>query len=101
MFYFLSFLTFFSIVQLQTLLALKRQRKDLKVFVSVGGPNSGDKLSDVVASESTLDQFVSSVVEYLWATQVDGVDVSWIYPKAEQKDQFTAFLQVRIGCSRS
>ncbi|CAM3884147.1 glycosyl hydrolase family 18 protein [Cohnella lubricantis] len=59
---------------------LKRTNPKLKLMVSVGGWSWSNFFSDMAATEETRRAFANSVVEFLRAYQLDGLDIDWEYP---------------------
>lgn len=65
---------------LGSLAALKRQHRNLKVVMSVGGWGTAQAFSSIVAARAKRDAFVASIVDLVVQHQFDGVDVDWEYP---------------------
>jgi chitinase len=77
---------------------LKRDNKDLKVLVAVGGWNHGSLLFSNMARDDTLRaNFVRTTVAFLKKHKFDGLDLDWEYPanrdtedRPDDKVHFTA-----------
>lgn len=75
----------------------------LNVLVSVGGWSWSNHFSDMAADETTRRTFAQSVVDFLRAYKLDGVDIDWEYPveggeddnsrRPEDKQNFTLLMQ--------
>ncbi|OAB36098.1 glycoside hydrolase [Paenibacillus glacialis] len=59
---------------------LKEQNPHLKVLVSVGGWTWSKNFSNMAATEETRRAFANSVVDFLRAYGLDGIDIDWEYP---------------------
>ncbi|KAL4938741.1 hypothetical protein BDV06DRAFT_231555 [Aspergillus oleicola] len=85
--------------------ALKKRKPDLKVWISIGGWSFNDPgvtantFSDLAASKSKQSIFFQLVLSFLDKYGFDGVDLDWEYPVAEERggreadyDNFVTFL---------
>lgn len=59
---------------------IKQQNPHLKVLVSVGGWTWSKNFSNMAATEVTRRAFANSVVDFLRAYRLDGIDIDWEYP---------------------
>ncbi|OAB26530.1 glycoside hydrolase [Paenibacillus macquariensis subsp. defensor] len=59
---------------------IKKQNPHLKVLVSVGGWTWSKNFSNMAATEVTRRAFANSVVDFLRAYRLDGIDIDWEYP---------------------
>ncbi|GGG78909.1 glycosyl hydrolase family 18 protein [Paenibacillus radicis (ex Gao et al. 2016)] len=69
-----------DLTNFQTFSTLKDSNPHLKMLVSVGGWSFSDHFSDMAATEETRLSFSGSVVKFLRAYDLDGVDIDWEYP---------------------
>lgn len=60
--------------------AMKSAHPNLKLLVSVGGWSWSNFFSDMAATEETRRAFANSVVQFLRAYGLDGLDIDWEYP---------------------
>ncbi|KAF2124900.1 glycoside hydrolase family 18 protein [Dothidotthia symphoricarpi CBS 119687] len=71
--------------------ALKERQPDLKVWIAVGGWAMNDPgpyrttFSDMAASEANQDKFFDSLLTFMKRYNLDGVDLDWEYPVAEDR----------------
>ncbi|MGM9802639.1 MAG: glycoside hydrolase family 18 protein [Muribaculaceae bacterium] len=65
--------------RLDEIVALKRQNKQLKVMLSVGGWGSGN-FSEMAADKQLRGRFVKSCLEAVKRHRLDGIDIDWEYP---------------------
>ncbi|KAG8197090.1 hypothetical protein JTE90_004355 [Oedothorax gibbosus] len=82
---------------------LKNTNPNLKVLLSMGGwKDSTKKYSELVESESRMDNFIEKAVPFLKKHNFDGLDIAWEYPNCWQGDlgvspkdkpNFAAFLK--------
>jgi chitinase len=63
-----------------TLTALRKENPVLTVLVSVGGWDWSGGFSDVALSEKSRQTFIESVMAFLKAYDLDGLDIDWEYP---------------------
>jgi len=84
------------------LLALKQQNPALTVLVSVGGWSWSGDFSDMALTRKSRAMFIASVMEFLDAKGLDGLDIDWEYPaqagstnhfRPEDKQNFTLLLK--------
>ncbi|KAF7672440.1 glycoside hydrolase family 18 protein [Alternaria burnsii] len=70
---------------------LKERQPDLKVWIAVGGWAMNDPgpyrtaFSDLAASEANQDKFFDSLLTFMERYNMDGVDLDWEYPVAEDR----------------
>uniref|UniRef100_A0A224XR36 Putative catalytically inactive chitinase-like lectin n=1 Tax=Panstrongylus lignarius TaxID=156445 RepID=A0A224XR36_9HEMI len=85
--------------QLKDLVKLKDEVPNLKVMISIGGWTEGSiKFSNMAASTVKRIAFVESVFQFLRRNQLDGVEISWLFPTdrggiAEDKRNFASLLK--------
>jgi chitinase len=84
------------------LLALKQQNPALTVLVSVGGWSWSGDFSDMALTRQSRAVFIASVMDFLEAKGLDGLDIDWEYPaqagstdhfRPEDKQNFTLLLK--------
>ena len=80
--------------QLEWLLSLKIDRPDLKVLVSISNDKGDGVFSTVVQAESTVSKFAEACLQFVQEHNLDGVELHWRYPQAEEREQFTELLRV-------
>ncbi len=82
--------------------SLKKENPSLTVLVSVGGWLWSTNFSDVALTAQTRAAFIDSVMEFLAAYKLDGLDIDWEYPgmvgaghpfRDEDKQNFTLLLK--------
>jgi chitinase len=83
--------------------AIKQNNPHLKMMVSVGGWSWSKNFSNMAATEETRRVFANSVVKFLRAYDLDGLDIDWEYPveggetynsrRPEDKQNFTLMMQ--------
>ncbi|OKP10021.1 Endochitinase [Penicillium subrubescens] len=72
--------------------ALKRQDPDLKVMIALGGWTFSDPgptqmvFSDIARSTENQKKFFASITKFLSTYDLDGVDLDWEYPEAEDRN---------------
>lgn len=90
---------------LMQLCALKAKNPKLKIILSVGGWGA-DNFSDAALTDESREKFAASVVSYINAFDLDGIDLDWEYPgqpgpgikyRAEDKQNFTKLVRA-IRC---
>ncbi|KAF7304029.1 hypothetical protein MIND_00634200 [Mycena indigotica] len=70
--------------------ALKKRNPTLKVFLSIGGwtfndPPTSHIFSNLAASTSNTNTFISSLLKVFETYGFDGVDIDWEYPVADDR----------------
>lgn len=60
--------------------AIRDANPHLKLLVSVGGWSWSNNFSHMARTEETRRAFANSVVEFLRAYELDGIDIDWEYP---------------------
>ena len=65
---------------LAVLTGLKKTHPELAVLVSVGGWGRSGQFSGLASTAASRKAFVQSVLEFLTANHLDGLDVDWEYP---------------------
>ncbi|MFC5529832.1 glycosyl hydrolase family 18 protein [Cohnella yongneupensis] len=60
--------------------AIRDANPDLKLLISVGGWSWSNNFSNMARTEETRRAFAKSVVEFLRAYKLDGLDIDWEYP---------------------
>jgi chitinase len=87
---------------LAALVALKQENPSLTVLVSVGGWLWSGAFSDMALTRKSRNVFVASVVDFVRAHQLDGLDIDWEYPgmpgaeshfRPEDKQNYTLLLK--------
>lgn len=77
---------------LQRIQALKFFQPDLQVWVAVGGWTFNDPgptattFSDIARSTAAQDAFIDSVISMMRTFSLDGLDLDWEYPVAEDRN---------------
>jgi len=82
---------------------IKKQHPHLKIMISVGGWSWSKNFSNMAENEITRRAFANSVVKFLRAYELDGVDIDWEYPveggethnvkRPEDKENFVLMAQ--------
>jgi chitinase len=76
---------------LERMKSLKIIQPDLKIWVALGGWAFNDPgptqttFSDIASSEDNIDTFLDSLVSMMNTYSLDGVDIDWEYPVAEDR----------------
>ncbi|KAJ8319360.1 hypothetical protein KUTeg_004451 [Tegillarca granosa] len=86
-------------------IAIKQQNPKLKVLIAVGGWNHENQVplfSNMVTSDSTLNNFVSDSIQFLRDRGFDGLDLDWEYPsvRPENKARDSDKARFTILCKR-
>ncbi|ESP03805.1 hypothetical protein LOTGIDRAFT_230122 [Lottia gigantea] len=82
------------------LVALKSNDPSLKLYLSIGGWQTGSSdFSSVASSDGKITQFADNVITTLRSNGLDGLDVAWFYPglspsPASDKSRFTTLLKI-------
>jgi len=89
------------------LTALKKQNKDLKILISLGGWTWSKNFSDAVLTDTSTHAFAYSCIDIVAKYELDGVDIDWEYPgligdnnkfRPEDKEHYTLlFKELRQG----
>ncbi|KAI6914076.1 hypothetical protein D0869_03271 [Hortaea werneckii] len=86
-----------DIQQYMQLTDLKRDNQNLKVFISIGGWDTGGAtFSDMVSSPSRRSAFIDPLKRFLKQYVFDGVDINWQYPVAEDRGGNQADLEIYV-----
>lgn len=73
----------------QTINSLKAKNPKLKILLSVGGYLFGSKgFHPMVDSSTSRLEFINSAVLFLRNHNLDGLDISWIYPNVKDNTHF-------------
>lgn len=67
-------------VNFRNLNALKKQNKDLKILISMGGWTWSKNFSDAVLTDTSTRAFAYSCIDIVARYDLDGVDIDWEYP---------------------
>ena len=67
-------------INFRNLNALKKQNKDLKILISMGGWTWSKHFSDAVLTDTSTRAFAKSCVDIVAKHGLDGVDIDWEYP---------------------
>lgn len=73
--------------------------KGVKVLISVGG--GGDAFHSIVASAGYRTNFVNSMISFTDQYDLDGVDVDWEYPAANEANNFFLMMQALASAMHS
>jgi len=63
-----------------------------KIVISIGGWGNSDGFKPFAKSPSKRKLFISELVKFIKLYGYDGADIDWEYPKAEDKENFTALI---------
>jgi chitinase len=78
---------------LPALQQLRQAHPELRVLISIGGGGNLDKpFATVVESPQAISAFTARCVALMQKWGFDGLDLDWEFPKAEQKEAYTALL---------
>lgn len=70
------------------MVALKKKKPSLKVWLSVGGWDlGGEFFSDMVRFPGTRKAFVDSAVDTMSSCGFDGIDIDWEYPASSDRSR--------------
>ncbi|KAJ5226628.1 uncharacterized protein N7469_006634 [Penicillium citrinum] len=92
---------------MKDIVALKKKKDNLKVFISVGGWDlGGEPFSDMVRFSGTRKAFINSATSFMEKHGFDGIDIDWEYPAAsdrggrdEDSKNFVTFLkELKAAC---
>ena len=67
-------------INFRMLNALKKQNKDLKILISLGGWTWSKNFSDAVLTNTSTHAFAYSAIDMVAKYGLDGVDIDWEYP---------------------
>ncbi|MEP6596746.1 MAG: glycoside hydrolase family 18 protein [Ginsengibacter sp.] len=94
-------------INFRRLTELKKQNKDLKILISMGGWTWSKNFSDAVLSDTSTHAFAYSCIDIVAKYGLDGVDIDWEYPglrgdnnkfRPEDKQGYTRlFKELRQG----
>ena len=94
-------------INFRRLTALKKQNKDLKILISLGGWTWSKNFSDAVLTDTSTHAFAYSCIDIVAKYGLDGVDIDWEYPgligdnnkfRPEDKEHYTLlFKELRQG----
>ncbi|OQV17582.1 putative Acidic mammalian chitinase [Hypsibius exemplaris] len=79
--------------RLRALLSLRGKQATPKISLSIGGWGSGDAFGYLVRSDASMARFQKDLFELLRTFRLDGVDIDWEYPGAEDKKLYVVFLK--------
>ena len=94
-------------INFRRLTELKKQNKDLKILISLGGWTWSKNFSDAVLTDTSTHAFAYSCIDIAAKYNLDGVDIDWEYPgligdsnvfRPEDKEHYTLlFKELRQG----
>lgn len=94
-------------INFRNLTALRKQNKDLKILISLGGWSWSKNFSDAVLTDTSTHAFAYSSIDIVAKYDLDGVDIDWEYPgligdnnkfRPEDKENYTRlFKELRQG----
>jgi chitinase len=68
--------------RLRSIVALKKEKPDLKILLSIGGWGSG-RFSEMAANEQNRLAFAKDCKRVVQAFDLDGIDIDWEYPTSK------------------
>lgn len=76
---------------------LKRAYPGLRVHIAIGGwtfndPPTQHRFSDMASTVENREKFVNSLLKYIDKYALDGVDIDWEYPVADDRGKDLSFL---------
>jgi len=76
-------------------LTQKAQAAGVKVMVSVGGWNEGNTsaFETIAADPAKIETFVAGTESFLDSYGLDGVDLDWEFPRANDADQYASLVE--------
>ena len=77
------------------MLHLKKIRPDIKVLAAMGGATDKTTFNEIVKTQEAIDKFAAATFEYVKDNGLDGIDVDWEFPSAEEKVQYIQLLKVK------
>ncbi|UMM18397.1 hypothetical protein L5515_014483 [Caenorhabditis briggsae] len=66
---------------------------NLKIMVSIGGPDNSDNFSDVLEDPAKTRTFIESVMSLLKEHDIHGVDLFWKWPEEYQQFEYSKLLK--------
>ncbi|XP_058065651.1 uncharacterized protein LOC131215280 [Anopheles bellator] len=80
-----------------------KKRVGLKIIVSFGGSVVPSELFVYLSSdEMRRAAFVDNLVEFTLTNGFHGIDLSWLYPAPQERDQYVRLLRdLRLACDRN
>ncbi|WP_227793369.1 glycosyl hydrolase family 18 protein [Paenibacillus guangzhouensis] len=78
-----------DVEQLAAFNAKKAENPNLKLLVSVGGWSWSKYFSVIAANDVTRKAFANSIVKFIRAYKLDGIDIDWEYPVEGGEDSNT------------
>ena len=82
-----------SAARLTRLLDLRGNESTPKISLSIGGWGSSETFTVLVRNETIMIKFFEGLLELLLQYNLDGVDIDWEYPGAEDKELYVVFLK--------
>ena len=67
-------------VNFNSLVAMKKKNRDLKVLISIGGWGGSRFFSDAVLTDTARRAFATSAAAIVSKYHLDGIDIDWEYP---------------------
>ncbi|ULU06448.1 hypothetical protein L3Y34_018358 [Caenorhabditis briggsae] len=72
---------------------VKMNNSKTKIMFSIGGPENSNHFPEVVADSEKRKRFINSILDFLDVYRINGVDISWAWPKEEDKWNYVTFLR--------